>query len=377
VIDSFIPSKPLTVGVELELQLVDPDRLGLVNGVRSLIELYPDSPYIKPEFIQNTVELASRVGNRVSDIHDHLLQLARELKRRCNEFGMQVCGGGTHPFDQQLALFTPLPRYLAMERNVGILGHYQVTFATHVHVGVTTAEDAIYLFRTLKPYLPLYIALSASSPFWRGYDTGFVAYRHRVLAASRNYGIPPTFEDWKQFAGFFEASQRAGSLVTMRDVHWDIRPRPHLGTVELRVMDAQPTIEEAMELGALTRVLAAYLLDNKHRADELQLPHALPWWLERDNHYVASRLGLDANYVYNTQGDFRLLRDVWRDVVGAIRPYADTLGEGEYIDQLVARVQADDISFMRQRQVYRKEGELRAVSASLVAELDDELGHDA
>ena len=298
-IDEFIPSEPFSVGVELELQLIDSKSSELVNGIKPLIEIYPESPYIKPEFIQNTVELASRVGDNVADVHQHLLLLAKNLKSNCNQLGIELCGAGTHPFDERLALFTPLPRYQELEEISGIVGHMQVTFATHVHIGVRTRDDAIYLFRALKPYLPLFIALSANSPFWRGYDTGFVAYRHRILAASRNYGIPPSFESWDQFCEFLEASQRAGVLESMRDIHWDIRPRPHLGTVEMRVMDAQSTIDEAVQLAALARSLAACLLAKQDRTNDILLPHALPWWIERDNHYTSSRLGLDAGYVFN------------------------------------------------------------------------------
>jgi carboxylate-amine ligase len=372
-IDEFIPSEPYSVGVELELQLVDSESGELVNGIKPLIDIYPESPYIKPEFIQNTVELASRVGHNVADVHQHMLLLAKNLKPHCNRLGMELCGAGTHPFDERLALFTPLPRYQELAEISGILGHMQVTFATHVHIGVPTRDDAIYLFRALKPYLPLFMALSANSPFWRGYDTGFVAYRHRVLAASRNYGIPPSFESWDQFCEFLEASQRAGMLESMRDIHWDIRPRPHLGTVELRVMDAQSTIDEAMQLVALTRSLAACLLDQQDKVDSTLLPHALPWWNERDNHYSASRLGLDAGYICNRYGDVRSLRTVWEDVAEAVQPYAESLGEMAYLQRLFTRVNENRLAYARQRACYEESGNMKSIVTALVAELDAEL----
>lgn len=372
-IDEFIPSEPLTVGVELELQLIDKDNAELVNGIEPLMESYPESPYIKPEFIQNTVELASRVGNNVADVHEHLLSLANHLKAHCERLGIQLCGAGTHPFDQRLALFTPLPRYLELGTDAGILGHMQVTFATHVHIGIQTHDDMIYLFRALKPYLPLFIALSANSPFWRGYDTGFVAYRLRILAASRNYGIPPSFENWEQFCEFIEASERAGVLESMRDIHWDIRPRPHLGTVELRVMDAQSTIEEAMQLAALVRSLAACLLDQKDNINDIFLPHALPWWLERDNYYSASRIGLDANYIYNRQGDVRSLWSVWEEVAKSVQPYAESHDEMVYLQRLIMRVSEHRLGFARQRTCHQQSENMKAIVAALVAELTAEL----
>ena len=372
-IDEFIPSEPLSVGVEIEFQLIDRESRELVNGIKPLIEIYPESPYVKPEFIQNTVELASRVGRNVTDVHQHLLLLAKNLKPHCNHLGMDLCGAGTHPFDERFALFTPLPRYRQLEKTCGILGHMQVTFATHVHIGVRTRDEAIYLFRALKPYLPLFMALSANSPFWRGFDTGFVAYRHRVLAASRNYGIPPSFESWDQFSKFVEASQRAGMLESVRDIHWDIRPRPHLGTVELRVMDAQPTIDEAMQLAALARSLAACVLDKRDRTDNNLLPQDLPWWIEQDNHYTTSRLGLGAGYVLNRHGNVRSLRTIWEDVAEAVHPYAESLGDVAYLQRLVTRVAEDRLAYSRQRAYYEESSNMRSIVTALVAELYAEL----
>jgi len=372
-IDEFIPSEPLSVGVEMEFQLVDRESRELVNGITPLIEIYPDSPYVKPEFIQNTVELASRVGRNTADVHQHLLLLAKNLKLHCNHLGMDLCGAGTHPFDERLALFTPLPRFLQLKKAYGIQGHIQVTFATHVHIGMMSRDEAIYLFRALKPYLPLFIALSANSPYWRGHVTGYVAYRHRVLAASRNYGIPPSFESWDQFTQFIEASQRAGVLESVRDIHWDIRPRPHLGTVELRVMDAQPTIDEAMQLAALTRALAACLLDNRDKKDDIFLPHALPWWTERDNHFSASHLGLEAGYIFNRYGDVRSLRSVWDDIAEAVQPYAESLGEGAYLQRLFMRVTENRLAYARQRDHHKRLGNMKSIVTSLIAELDNEL----
>jgi carboxylate-amine ligase len=372
-IDEFIPSELLSVGVEMEFQLIDIESGELVNGIKPLIEIYPESPYVKPEFIQNTVELASRVGRNIADVHQHLLLLAKNLKPHCNRLGMDLCGAGTHPFDERLALFTPLPRYLELKQTCGILGHIQVTFATHVHIGVRSRDEVIYLFRALKPYLPLFMALSANSPFWRGYDTGFVAYRHRVLAASRNYGIPPSFENWDQFREFLEASRRAGVLESVRDIHWDIRPRPHLGTVELRVMDAQPTIDEAMQLAAFLRSLAACLLDKKGRKNNTLLPQELPWWIERDNHFMASRLGLNADYVFNRHGDVRSLRAIWEDVAEILHPYAESLGEVAYLQRLHTRVTEDCLAYSRQHAYYEESGNMKSIVTALVVELDAEL----
>ncbi len=127
-----------------------------------------------------------------------------------------------------------------MQKSYGWLGQNQVTFATHGHLGLPSGEEAVTLMRELKPFLPLLVALSASSPCWHGADTRFAAFRHRVRAASRTYGIPPDFLDWEAFQRFLTTMRRAGLLRTVRDIHWDLRPSPHFGTLEVRVMAPLP-----------------------------------------------------------------------------------------------------------------------------------------
>ena len=162
-------------------------------------------------------------------------------------------------------------------------------------------------------------------------------------------------------------------LESLRDIHWEIRPRPHLGTVELRVMDAQSTIDEAMQLAALTRSLAACLLDQQDKINDIFLPHALPWWIEHDNHYSSSRIGLDASYVYNRQGDVRSLWSVWKDVAEAVQPYAESLGEMAYLQRLFSRVNENRLAYARQRACYEESGNMKSIIMALVAELDAEL----
>ena len=141
-----------------------------------------------------------------------VLSLAAITREKCRDLGLVISGGGTHPFCSRFAKITPTPRFLAMERVEGYLGHTSTTYALHVHVGMTTGEETISVMRKLRPYLPVLLALSASSPFWWGHSTGYACYRQRVLAAMRSYGIPLLFESWKDFSDFFECANRAGAM---------------------------------------------------------------------------------------------------------------------------------------------------------------------
>lgn len=368
----FIASLPLTVGLKFEFQLLDKASLDLTDGIQPLIERYQDSPYVKSKIIQNTVEITTRTGDDVSQIHQHLIDITKDVKRNCFKLGMNMCAAGTHPFCTKLARVTPTPGYLQMEKTGDHHGHTDVTFATHVHIGVENTEDALHLMNAFRPYLPLLIALSANSPFWHGYDSGFASYRQRLLSTSRSYGIPPRLHDWQQFTDLLGASLDAGIINSITNLPWDIRPRPHLGTVEVRIMDAQSSISEAMQLASFIRVLAAYLLEHRD-AGPGDLPHALPWWNEKDNCYLASQLGLKANYFVNKKGAFRPLLDIWQDVRTELCAYAEKFGESMYYHQLVDRVAQQNTGYGRQRRIYKETNSLEKVVLALIQELENDL----
>lgn len=361
----FRTGDPLTVGLEFEMQLLDRHTLDLRDGVLPLLEFFPGNPHVKPESIQNTVEVTTTVCRSVAEMHGQLTPLVRTLQARAEQLGLALCGAGTHPFSQKLSLITPTPRYLAMEQHSGFLLHNQITFATHVHLGMRNGDEAVQIMHRLKPCLPLLIAVSANSPFWRGYDTDCVSYRHRLLAASRSYGVPPSFADWPAFCRFFETTRHAGLFHTVNDIHWDIRPRPHLGSLEVRAMDVAPTLSEAMALAAFIRALVMLLREHPvHPA----LPQPLPWWIEKENHYQASRRGLDAPFIWNDAGDARPLRDVWRDVQSAVAPFAGQLGESQYLESLAHAV-TNGLGAARQRHAWRSRQDWTEVVRALVAEL--------
>lgn len=365
----FRPSRADTIGMELELQLLDAATLDLADGIVPLMKLYPSSVYVKPEVIQNTVEIASKVCASAAELEAHVREIAAGLGRRCAALGMRLCGAGSHPFSLRPGLVTPQPRYLAMERRYGHVSHAQITFATHVHIGMRSGDEAVALMHRLKPWLPLLIAVSASSPFWHGLDTGFASYRHRVLAATRSYGVPPSFARWDDFCRFFDSTRRAGLFGSVHDIHWDIRPRPHIGTLEVRAMDAQATVAEATALAAFVRALVEGL-----RSDALSepgFPRPLPWWIEKENHFAASRLGLAARYIADETGTSRALAELWRAAFAALRPIAARLGEGEYLERLREQVEAGP-AYAAQRREYERTGSLREVVAGLVARLERE-----
>lgn len=367
----FNGSAERTIGMEIEYQLVDSETLDLVNGIMPLMEHFPDTIYIKPEFIQCSVEVMSKICTSFPELRTNLLSLVSDLHSKCTRLGMTVSGAGTHPFNERPAVITPLPRYLAIEKRVGYPCHDYITYSIHVHLGMESGEETILVMRLLRPYLPILLALSASSPFWKGSDTKYASYRHMALASAKTYGLPPVFQSWEDFCTYFNAAQRAGVFKTFRDYHWDLRPRPDFGTLEVRIMDTQPTVGEAVALAAFSRCLIEYVKACASGAPE-KLLGMLPLWIERENRYRACRWGLDTILITDERGDTSPLRQIVEETIQAMGGIADRLGVTEEL-RCVAKALSDGPSYIRQRETYRKTGSFKDVVSSVSGELEAEL----
>ncbi|WP_414753977.1 YbdK family carboxylate-amine ligase [Anabaena sp. CCY 9910] len=368
----FKSSPEFSLGMEIELQLLNPDTLQLVDGISPLLAQTPENSWIQPEFNQAMVEIASQVCSNIPELEANIVAILRDLKTRCQALGMTICAAGTYPCCDRFASITPIPRYLAQRTASGYLADLMMTCALQLHVGMPSGDVAIDIMGRLKPYLPILLALSASSPFWWGNDTSFASFRQRFLSSLRTYGICPTFKNWQDFANFFATAQNAGMFEIIRDIHWDLRPQPDFGTLEVRVMDAQPTIKESMMLAAFIHSLIVDLYHQSQGKQTEFLLTPLPWLIERENYFRASRWGLDANYIEDEQGNSRPIRNIVKDILNVLAETADTLGNSSYLFQLEKRLD-QGASYIRQRRVLENTGSLKAVVASLVSELEAEL----
>lgn len=347
----FEPSAVPTVGVEWELQLLDPITLDLVDGIMPLMEFFPRAERVKPEYIQSCVELTTRVCNNSAEAIADISGTLTKALQRCRELEMGLCGAGTHPFCRRLALITPLPRYKRIAADTGILSHTQITFSTHVHVGMDSGDEAMHAMSLLIPAVPVFIAMSANSPFWRGHETGHAAYRHRILAAAPNYGLPERFADWQQYSRFIGAAERCGMIETFKDIHWDIRPHPDFGTLELRAMDSVSNPKRLLALVAFARSLILRLANTSFAEAATLLPLDLPKWAEKQNRYRAAHSGLDAEFIINANGEHRLLRDLAADLIDFCRATAERYGETSGL-ALASELLTVKPDYQRQREVF-------------------------
>ena len=362
----FKGSSEFSLGMEIELQLLNSQTLELTDGIIPLLAKLPQNSGITAEFNQAMVEINSKVCFNLPELEADILTKLRDVKTQCAALGMTICTAGSHPLCHRFVTVTPYPRYLQQQITSGYLAGLMMTCATQVHIGVPSGDIAMDIMARLKPYLPILLALSASSPFWWGNDTAFASYRHRFLSSLRNYGIPPDFASWQDFAKFFAVAQHARIFEIIRDIHWDIRPQPDLGTLEIRVMDAQPTVRESLLLAGLIHALVLYLYEYP-QGEFLLTP--LPMVIERENHFRASRWGLDANYIEDKSGNTRPIRVIIKDILSSLSAVSPVLAE------LETRL-LEGASYSRQRRVFQETCSLRAVVAALVKELDAELGFD-
>ncbi len=357
-----------TVGIEWELQLLDAESLDLRPGIMPLMELYPDGDFVKPEFVQSCVELTTPISQTSDEAVREIGHTLSRVLQRCEELGMTACGAGVHPFCRRLALITPTPRYMRIEESRGILAHTQITFSTHVHVGMPSGDDAMRAMSRLIPALPAFIALAANSPFWRGHRTGHVSYRHRILAAAPNFGLPESFGTWAAFEAFYHAALGCGMIEHFKDVHWDIRPHPDFGTIEIRAMDAAPDLQNLHALVAFARAMAVCMVRTTDGDVRRILPTALPVWVQRENHYRAAFSGLDADYIMDKQGRHRPLRAVIEDLIALCAPVAEEIGETGGL-KLAADILAGRAGYTMQLDAFSGTDSTHAVTEALVRQL--------
>jgi carboxylate-amine ligase len=347
----FGSGPPYTVGVEEEFQLVDPSTRELVSAVGDVLAVSDTVGLLVPELFQSCVETVTPVFSDVAELSRWLPSLRREAAYCCRLAGVGPLASGLHPFSEPFAQeFTEGKRYRRMEEELGSLARLQIIYAQHVHVAVPDEEAAIRATNALLRHVPLFVALSANSPFWRGEDTGFASARVKIRDASPRSGLPPTFRDWGEFEDYTEALVAMGNIPDWSWFWWDVRPHPRHGTVELRVPDVQADTAYAAALAALAQCLVAtageYAPEDARYVSE--------------NKWRAIRRGLDSRFYDFSKKRENGAREVARVLVTKLRPVSQDLGceaELEGVLEILKRGTGADL----QRAVYARRGSLEDV----------------
>jgi carboxylate-amine ligase len=372
----FESSQRASLGVEWELQLIDRETRELTAGaIEILEEIRPDGaeehPKAKHELLQSTIEIITGICTTVEEAKADLAGTLAEVSAAADKRNLGLMCAGSHPFsDWQSQQISPKERYLQLVERMQWLARRLQIFGVHVHVGVRSPDKAIPIVNALCQYVPHFLALSSSSPFWVGCDTGLASARTKVFESMPTAGLPYQLSGWDEFETYMETLISTNAIESVREVWWDIRPHPGFGTVELRICDGLPTLDEIGAVAALSQCLVEQFDTQLDRGYTLPTPVN---WVVRENKWRAARYGLDADIVVDEKGTVRPVRQALLDLVEDLLPTAKRLDcEAELTD--VERILTVGASYQRQRAVAAAHGgDLVPVVDSLLAEMRDGL----
>ena len=312
----FGKSTALSMGVELELQLVNTVDFDLTSAANDLLELLSRKPFpgtVTPEMTQSMIEIASGIQTTHAPLLAELRGMRDTLVTACDRLNIDIAGGGTHPFQRwsEQRVFEK-PRYQQLSQLYGYLAKQFTVFGQHVHVGCASGDDALFLLHSLNRYVPHFIALSASSPFFQGVDTLFDSARLNSVFAFPLSGRAPFTLSWDDFAnGYFTKMEATGVVKSMKDFYWDIRPKPEFGTIELRVCDTPLTVERAAALACYLQAISRRLLERVE-----PMPTEDDYLVYTFNRFQACRFGLDGTMVDPQTRESRTIRE---DILATLR----------------------------------------------------------
>jgi glutamate---cysteine ligase / carboxylate-amine ligase len=292
----FARSELLTFGVELELMVLNTRDYDLARGAADLLPRLAKmklSGEVKPEITESMIEVNTSVHRRYDDMLRELTATRDAIVATAERLNLSVAGGGSHPFHRwHERRIYPTERFRHVSSLYGYLAKQFTVFGQHVHVGVTNGDDAVYLTHRLARYIPHFIALSASSPYYQGEETSFETSRLHAVSAFPLSGNMPPLETWAEFNGYFDEMKGYGIVESMKDFYWDIRPKPEYGTIEVRIFDTPLTVERAAQLAAYVQTLAAHLLRERVTAPVLPMYRVYGY-----NRFQACRFGFEATLV--------------------------------------------------------------------------------
>jgi carboxylate-amine ligase len=305
---AFTSSPALTLGVELELQLVSTHDFDLAPQAEDLLRVlkgHSGDWDVKPEITRSMIEIGSSIQREHGPLLAELQDLRRQLAAGARKLSIAIAGGGTHPFQHWSAQqIFPTERFRYISELYGYLAKQFTVFGQHVHIGCEDGDRALWLLHALSRYVPHFIALSASSPYVQGVDTGFDSARLNSVFAFPLSGRAPFALTWEEFGHFFDKMTSTGVVQSMKDFYWDIRPKPEFGTVELRVCDTPLTVDKAAALACYLQCLCRYL-----REERPFEPSEDDYLVYTFNRFQACRFGLDGEIVDPKTKQRHKLRD--------------------------------------------------------------------
>ncbi|MFV1980309.1 MAG: glutamate--cysteine ligase [Rhodothermia bacterium] len=366
----FNGSPDPTLGVELEIQIVDPETMNLTSrSVQILEKLDEDSP-IKQELTQSTVEVITGVCETVAKTRADLTRSFETLYEIGDELGHTYAAAGTHPFakwrEQDIY---PNDRYQDLVRRIQWPARRLMIYGLHVHVGVESGEKAIAIMNALTRYIPHLLVLSASSPYLDREDTGLASTRTKIFETMPTAGLPFRLANYSEFQTFMNSLLRADAIESIREIWWDIRPHPGFGTVEVRICDCPSTLTETAALTALVQCMVVWL-DQCY--DRGLMPELLRPWIVRENKWRAARYGLEASMIVDNAGTQNQITDDIRTLVSQLAPISARLDCSHELEDILGILDGG-ASYQRQRRLFGETGNFERVVEDLSRSLRSDI----
>jgi glutamate---cysteine ligase / carboxylate-amine ligase len=355
-----------TIGVEEEFQIVDPVSGELRSHVSELVAATAHlDEQVKPELHQSIVEIGTKICADVEELRTEMRRTRLELVSAAERVNLAVAAAGTHPFSNWLdQVITPGKRYEKIVEELQQLARSLLIFGMHVHVAVPDRTTMIDLMNMSRYFLPHLLALSTSSPFWVGRDTGLKSFRTTVFRRFPRTGVPDHFNSWSEYENYVNLLIKLHCIDDAKKIWWDVRPHPTFGTLEFRVCDVVPRVEEATAIAALTQAIVVKL----HRLYTKNMGFRMyPRALIEENKWRAARWGVEGKLIdFGKQAEVPM-RQLGEELLEFVDDVVDELGSREAL-QPIHTILQQGTSAERQMRVYRETGDLKAVVRQIVEE---------
>ena len=356
-----------TLGVEEELMIVDAETLDLSNSIEGLLADLREAGTqgeVKPELMESVCEIATTPCRNTREVGDQLRALRRTVQQVAAQRGLRIGSAGTHPFalweDQRIV---SRPRYRDLIAGLQFVARQEIIFGIHVHVGLDDPDKAIHVTNGMRVHLPLLLALSANSPFWRGDQTGLDSTRTPIFRAFPRVGIPPRYDDFADWTARIDFMTGSRVIRDYTYLWYDVRPHPNFGTVEVRVMDSQTRVEHTIALAALVQAMVKELAEHYEAGNELS---RYPYEMLDENKWLAARHGLGGSLVDLPDIGRVPVPELARRLLERLAPHAEELGSTEDIECIEDIVENGN-GASRQAVVYEANHDLREVVSEIVA----------
>ena len=352
----FTPSKEPTVGVEVESQIVDKSTGDLVNIAENIVNGYGNEERVKHELYLSTVEVTSSPALDTNNTYSELSSIFEDILELANKNNAGLIATGTHPFAlyEDQVITNVNPRYEEFANKYGWAVRRLLTFGMHVHVGMDSKEKAVAVHDEIRKYLPLVLALSACSPFWRGKDTELYCSRLSVFQGLPNTGLPEPYYEWREYEQSLQTLVEADIIkagVGYRQIWKDVRIHPAYGTIEVRIADSMPSLIDTVAVATFVQSLAIYI---GNKWEDGNLPPPTPNWLIERNRWAAIKEGLNAKFIIDLEGRTKPIKEVIKNLTKEIRPIAESLGSLNRLNELENIFKSDNM-VENMRNFYKKE----------------------